>query len=167
MTLSDALRCNIPFVTSGELQVGSCPSHTHACVYSNDGITPSQMQSVHRIGDGIAKHIGVADVVVAVTKDDFVDKALRVATNTSLCRRNFSAAAYSVCTATPTDEVHPTGTAGYCDLRRRLCMGKSEIGMFSNEPLGTNSSCEVSAATMEWSVFLQNICVYAHHNVNM
>ncbi|CAE7616700.1 SPY, partial [Symbiodinium microadriaticum] len=133
VTLSDALRCAVPFVTSGELQ------------------------GVHRIGEGIARQIALEDVLVAENEVDFVTKALFLANSTLSCRkRHFWSAglheAYSTCEFPLLPS--PADNTDICDLRSRLCAGKRDSGLFPEErSLGEHHT----AVTAEWEEFLRRV----------
>jgi hypothetical protein len=95
------------------------------------------VQSVHRIGDGIATHLDLYDQFVAVDEEEYVSKALLLAQDTAFCRRAVEKEGGSLeqCDGDGDGE---GASRGACRVRSLLCRNKDRLrasasGLFPEE----------------------------------
>jgi hypothetical protein len=109
------------------------------------------VQSVHRIGDGIATHLDLYDQFVAVDEEEYVSKALHLAQDTASCRRAVEKEGGSLeqCDG---DGDGDGASRGVCRVRSLLCRNKERLrasasGLFPEEEKVEEEGQESSTST--------------------
>jgi len=128
VTLSDSIRCNVPFVTSGPLQ------------------------RVHRLGHGMAMQLQLPRMT-AQDVTTYVQRAAALAEEVSACRLLMRDVHGSYSTCAPAEDPHILSA---CGVRTALCERKKLLYRTGDVDYGGHSA-ERNDVTEEWEAFLKRI----------